>query len=203
MYDSFHWNCYTSKTHQIEKLRFFDGISWYKFKLRVCFDFNLCRGIWVPGSSGFRGFIIIIIIFSGICHIPLDTQTNRLYVHVDCIFKHCALFLTVRSRSCYTHTHTHTRTPTQNIHTHTCVHVICHCVFWVAKTHRMPLSCKSFFTQEPLIIGLFCGKQPIQTRHPMSLRHPVHAYCIYKYMVRMYTSIRYVYIHWRIWYLYQ
>jgi len=48
--------------------------------------------------------------------------------------------------------------------------------------------CRSFFAKEPLIIGLFCGKWPIQIicekwfadvhliyaiRHPMGLRHPV------------------------------
>ena len=35
------------------------------------------------------------------------------------------------------------------------------------------ISCRSFFTKEPLIIGLFCGKWPIKIRHPMTLRHPV------------------------------
>ena len=27
----------------------------------------------------------------------------------------------------------------------------------VAKTHRVALSCRSFFAKEPLIVGLFCG----------------------------------------------
>jgi len=35
------------------------------------------------------------------------------------------------------------------------------------------LSCRSFFAQEPLIIGLFCGKWSIQIRHPIGLRHPI------------------------------
>jgi len=34
------------------------------------------------------------------------------------------------------------------------------------------LSCRSFSAKEPLIIGLFCGKRPLQRRHPMGLRHP-------------------------------
>jgi len=36
-----------------------------------------------------------------------------------------------------------------------------------------PLRCKSHSAQEPLIIGLLCGKWPIQIRHPMHFRHPV------------------------------
>ena len=35
------------------------------------------------------------------------------------------------------------------------------------------LSCRSLFSKESLIIGLFCGKRPVKIRHPMSLRHPV------------------------------
>jgi len=39
-----------------------------------------------------------------------------------------------------------------------------------------PLLCylqRSFFANEPLIIGLFCGKRPKNIRHPMRLHHPV------------------------------
>ena len=45
----------------------------------------------------------------------------------------------------------------------------------VAKTHRMQISAsgRSLSAKEPLIIGLFCGKWPVQIRHPMDLRHPV------------------------------
>jgi len=35
------------------------------------------------------------------------------------------------------------------------------------------LNCRSFFAQEPIIIGLFCGKWPVKMRHPMDLRHSV------------------------------
>ena len=35
-------------------------------------------------------------------------------------------------------------------------------------------SCRSFFANEPQITGLFCGKWPVQIRHPMGLRYPVH-----------------------------
>ena len=35
------------------------------------------------------------------------------------------------------------------------------------------LSCRSFFTKEPLIIGIFCGQRPLRRRHPMGLRHCV------------------------------
>ena len=35
------------------------------------------------------------------------------------------------------------------------------------------LSCRSLFANEPLIIGFFCGKWPIEIRQPMHLRHPV------------------------------
>ena len=51
MYNSFHWNCYIPKNHQIEKLRFL-GISRYKFKLRFWFNLSLYRGIWVSGFGG-------------------------------------------------------------------------------------------------------------------------------------------------------
>ena len=37
------------------------------------------------------------------------------------------------------------------------------------------LSCRSFFANEPLMIGLFCGKWPIKIRQPMGLRHPVES----------------------------
>ena len=36
------------------------------------------------------------------------------------------------------------------------------------------LSCRSFLAKASPIIGLFCGKWPTHTRHPMSLRHPVY-----------------------------
>jgi len=36
-----------------------------------------------------------------------------------------------------------------------------------------PLKCRSFPKKEPLNIGYFCGKRPIEIRDPMSLRHPV------------------------------
>jgi len=35
------------------------------------------------------------------------------------------------------------------------------------------IGCRSFPANEPLIIGLFCGKWTIKIRHPMILRHPV------------------------------
>jgi len=38
------------------------------------------------------------------------------------------------------------------------------------------LSCRSFFTKEPLIIGLFCRKWPTKIRHSMGLCHPVRVY---------------------------
>ena len=38
-------------------------------------------------------------------------------------------------------------------------------------------SCRSFFAQEPLIIGLFCGKWRVKIRHPMTLRHSVMQLC--------------------------
>ena len=45
-YNNFHWNFYTPKIHQSEKLSFF-GISRYKFKLRIWSISNLYRVIWV------------------------------------------------------------------------------------------------------------------------------------------------------------
>ena len=53
-YDTFHWNCYTHKMHQIQKLKFL-GISWYKFKLRFWFNLNRYPSVWVFGFGGFRG----------------------------------------------------------------------------------------------------------------------------------------------------
>ena len=47
----------------------------------------------------------------------------------------------------------------------------------VAKTHSMP-SWNLFCAKEPPIIGLFCGKRPIQTRHPLGLRHPARPYTL-------------------------
>jgi len=35
------------------------------------------------------------------------------------------------------------------------------------------LSCRSFYTKEPLVIGLFCRKCLMKIRHPMTLHHPV------------------------------
>ena len=37
------------------------------------------------------------------------------------------------------------------------------------------LSCRSFFTKEPLIEGLFCGKWLIKIRYSVGLRHPVRS----------------------------
>jgi len=34
-------------------------------------------------------------------------------------------------------------------------------------------SCTSLSTKEPPFLELFCGKWPVQMRHPMTLRHPV------------------------------
>jgi len=44
--------------------------------------------------------------------------------------------------------------------------------FW-CEDARNAFSCRSLFANEPLIIGLFCGKWPVMIRHPMHLRHPV------------------------------
>jgi len=45
---------------------------------------------------------------------------------------------------------------------YTCMYL---CIYRVAKTHRMPEVAGHFFSKEPLIIGLFCGKWPVQIRH--------------------------------------
>ena len=47
------------------------------------------------------------------------------------------------------------------------------CVIQSGEDPQNALSCRSFFANEPLIIGLFCGKWPLRIRHPMGLRHPV------------------------------
>ena len=36
------------------------------------------------------------------------------------------------------------------------------------------LSCRSFFAEEPLMIGLLCGKWHLKMKHPITLRHPVY-----------------------------
>jgi len=46
-------------------------------------------------------------------------------------------------------------------------------VYRVATTRRNSLICRSFFAKELIIIGLFCGKRPLNIRHPMGLCHPV------------------------------
>ena len=50
---------------------------------------------------------------------------------------------------------------------------------------------RSFFAKEPLITGLFCGKSPIQVRHPITLHHPV----VYIYMFSIYICFCIVYIY--------
>ena len=69
VYDSTHWKCggvafYTRKNPPIEQLRFLD-ISRYKFKLRICLNLNLYRGIWVSRFGSFARCSI----FNGICHV--------------------------------------------------------------------------------------------------------------------------------------
>ena len=44
------------QTHQFQKLRF-PGISRYKFKLRVCFNLNLYRGMWVSEECEFLDLV--------------------------------------------------------------------------------------------------------------------------------------------------
>jgi len=63
-HDTFHWNCYTPKIHQIQKLRFL-GISRYKFKLRFGCNLNVHRAIRISRLGGFRRCGN----FSGNCHI--------------------------------------------------------------------------------------------------------------------------------------
>jgi len=59
------------------------------------------------------------------------------------------------------------------------IHIIQHTTHIIQNTTQGgedpsdALSCRSFSTKEPLIIGLFCRKWPIKIRHPMGLRHPV------------------------------
>jgi len=115
-----------------------------QIQFEIFFDLNLCRGIWVSELVGF-GFLLLSV--ESVTYHQTHKQTDCIvkepykrdyilqkrpiilrsllivatpYIHVDCIYKYYAFFLTIRPRSCHTHTHTHThtRTPTQNIHTH-------------------------------------------------------------------------------------
>jgi len=43
------------------------------------------------------------------------------------------------------------------------------------KDHSLQIRGRSFSAKEPLMIGLFCVKWPMTTRHPMHLRHPVQS----------------------------
>ena len=74
-YNNFHWNCYTPKIRQIEKLIFL-GISRCKFNLGFKLNLNLYRGIWLFGFGGFRGCSI----FSGIFH-TLHTMNLSCIAH--------------------------------------------------------------------------------------------------------------------------
>ena len=62
----------------------------------------------------------------------------------------------MRATDTQTHTWTHTKT---HRHTDTCTR----------KDTLDPVSCSSLSAQMPLIIGLFCGKWLIKTRHPENL----------------------------------
>jgi len=61
--------------------------------------------------------------------------------------------------------------------THSCVTWLIHMRHDSASTEwRRSIGClklRSFSTQVPLIVGLFCGKWPIKMRHSMGLRHLV------------------------------
>ena len=58
-------------------------------------------------------------------------------------------------------------------------------LFWKCHTGwQRPIGClilevisrkraTNYRAKKPLIIGLFCGKWPVKTRHPVGLRHPV------------------------------
>ena len=43
------------------------------------------------------------------------------------------------------------------------------------------LSCMSLFAKEPLIIGLFCGKWPMEIKHPICLYHPVDKLAFWRF----------------------
>jgi len=54
-----------------------------------------------------------------------------------------------------------------------CVCVRAHILIQGNKNAHDALDCRSLSGKEPLIIGLFCAKQPMKIRHPMRLHHPV------------------------------
>jgi len=79
-------------------------------------------------------------------------ESRRKTLHVRLDLRHRDILCRIHMRD-MTHV-THTEGDTGNsCHTHE---------YRVGKTHRMPLSCRSCFAKEPLIIGLFCGKWPIK-----------------------------------------
>jgi len=84
--DRFHWNGYTLKIHQIEKLRIL-STSRYKFRLRFRLDSNLYREIWVSIYGGSAGCSIL----SGNCHRKCSWVKSSLVVEIvveneSCLF---------------------------------------------------------------------------------------------------------------------
>ena len=47
---------------------------------------------------------------------------------------------------------------------------------WQRPIGWMPYLIDDLWHIQALIVGLFCGKRRIKIRHPMTLRHPVHAH---------------------------
>jgi len=98
------------------------------------------------------------------------------------------LFKEFVTTSCYikgTHTHTHTHTHiSTRAHTHTHMHARTHAhlvrqrvnlCFYICKyIWKNALNYISFSAKDPLIVGLFCGKWPVKTRHPKHLHHPLN-----------------------------
>ena len=88
-----------------------------------------------------------------------DMLHSDMYVCMHtCMHSYKHTFLT------YTRIHTQTHIPIF-LRTHARTHI--NKIFY----YSIDISCKSFFTKGPLIIGLFCGKWPIKIRHSMDLHH--------------------------------
>ena len=88
-------NCYTSKIHQIQKLRFL-GISRYKFKFRFWYNLNLYRGIW---GSGF-GRLLGCSICSGYCQTWTSTYIS-IFVYISIPVNTCAWIFCVHIYTSY------------------------------------------------------------------------------------------------------
>ena len=77
------------------------------------------------------------------------------------------------------------------IHIYSCTYIYIYIYVYICIIHNIYIYIYvyiwSFSAKEPRIIGLFCGKLPMKTRHLVTLRHPVWCMCTW---IESYTYVR-------------